>query len=294
MLGKTGRRWLRIIHITMISFLLGGLVSVFAISRMNSLIGEGLFIATYSMYHLFNWVVTLAFFGIMITGIVYSAFTHWGLTKHWWVIGKWVGMFICLIIVWFWLGPAINGMVALSDAARDTGVLSTEYGEYSQAIGPAIVLSLLIFIGLIIITIFRPWGQRERKYSLSRRTIILSVTIPLVLCLLMGLFSFYDLESYRNMNIDTPDLARIPDGDYEGQVTYAGFTYIVEIKISAHQIVNIELINNRQSHFARFAEGIIPRIIDSQSPDVDGITGATTTSKCLMKAVETALKGATK
>jgi uncharacterized protein with FMN-binding domain len=33
-------------------------------------------------------------------------------------------------------------------------------------------------------------------------------------------------------------------------------------------------------------------VIEKQSPDVDGITGATTTSKCLMKAIETALEGA--
>jgi uncharacterized protein with FMN-binding domain len=57
-------------------------------------------------------------------------------------------------------------------------------------------------------------------------------------------------------------------------------------------IVGVGVVQNRDSEYARFAEGIIPRVIEKQSPDVDGITGATTTSKCLMKAIETALEGA--
>lgn len=48
-------------------------------------------------------------------------------------------------------------------------------------------------------------------------------------------------------------------------------------------------LQNRKSHYARFAEGVFPRIMKKQKANVDTITAATTTSKCLMKAVENAL-----
>jgi len=124
---------------------------------------------------------------------------------------------------------------------------------------------------------------------------ILTLTgIGLVLGVGLGLLGYYDLESYRNMEIKTPDLAQIPDGSYTGSVSYSGFEYAVEVRIAEHRIERAEVIENRDSDYARFAEGVIQRIIEKQSPDVDGITGATTTSKCLMKAVETALEGAIK
>ncbi|NQV15894.1 FMN-binding protein [bacterium] len=294
MLEKTGRRWLRVIHIILVGFLMGGLIAIYTTSRLSGLTGEALYIANYSIYNLFNWVITLSFSGIVITGVIYSIFTHWGMTKHWWVIGKWTGVLVSFIIVWVWLGPAINGMVALSDAARESGSISTQYKEYSSRLGPSIMLSLAIFMTMIAITIFRPWGQRVQKYTFRRSTILAAIGSTLLLLLILGLSAYFDLESYRKMQIGTPDLSQIADGNYEGAVTYAGFTYIVEVNINEHTIKNLKVLENRNNPYASFAEGIMPRVIDSQSPNVDGITGATTTSKCLMKAIEAALEGAIK
>lgn len=53
--------------------------------------------------------------------------------------------------------------------------------------------------------------------------------------------------------------------------------------------LHVEVIANRKSNFAHFAEGVIPRVIKAQKANVDTITGAPTTSKCLLKAVESAL-----
>ena len=59
--------------------------------------------------------------------------------------------------------------------------------------------------------------------------------------------------------------------------------------VENHKIENIEIIKNRDSFYARLAEGITHKIIREQKVNIDAVTGATTTSKILMKAVETAI-----
>jgi len=292
MLNKTGRRWLRVIHIVFIAALLGGLASILTISAIPELDMQALFIANYSIYTLFNLVVTWSFYGVVVTGLIYSVFTHWGLTKHWWIIGKWTGTVTLFILVWVWLGPAINGMVALADIGMSESSLPPEYEGFHNTLFPMIAISILIIFTLIAITIFRPWGQRTQKYALPRGWVLSLVGVGVSLGIALGLLGYYDLEKYRNMEISTPDLSGIPDGNYEGFANYSGFEYGVVVSMENKRIKSISITQNRDSDYARFAEGVIPRIIDTQSPDVDGITGATTTSKCLMKATELALEGA--
>ncbi len=294
MLTKTGRRWLRVIHIVFVAGLLGGLASILIVNGLTNLNTREIFVANYSIYTLFNLVVTLAFFGVVTTGVVYSVFTHWGLTKHWWVIGKWLGTVSLFILVWIWLGPAINGMVALSDIARDSNRVPDVYYDLKGSLALVIWLSLLIMCFLIAITIFRPWGQRTQKYEMKRSMVLVLVSIAIVLGGGLGILGYLDLESYRNMKISSPDLTRISDGMYTGTLTHTGFEYAVAVRVKSHRITGVGMVKNRESKFAQWAEGVLPRIVDHQSPNVDGITGATTTSKVLMKAVETTLEGAIK
>jgi uncharacterized protein with FMN-binding domain len=64
--------------------------------------------------------------------------------------------------------------------------------------------------------------------------------------------------------------------------------------VKSRRIETITVIKNRETHYARKAEGVITRVLEAQSPDVDAVTGATTTSKALLKAIENSLKDATK
>lgn len=292
MLEKTGRRWLRVIHIVFIASLLGGLASILAINSIPGLDIKQLFIANYAIYTLFNLVVTWSFYGVVATGLVYSVFTHWGLTKHWWIIGKWTGTVVLFILVWVWLGPAINGMVALSDIGSYETEIPPDYESYQNTLLPVISVALLIIFTLIAITIFRPWGRRDQKYEIPRGWILSLTGIAVTIGITLGIWGYNDLETYRNMEIGSPDLSRISDGVHRGSVSYAGFEYAVAVKVSEARIIDVRVIQNRDSDYARFAEGIIQRVLTRQTPDVEGVTGATTTSKCLMRAIESALEGA--
>lgn len=98
-----------------------------------------------------------------------------------------------------------------------------------------------------------------------------------------------EVKQIRQLKINDINLTKVQDGTYQGDFTYGEFTYQVAVTITNHRIENIKILKNRQTTHAQKAEGVIERIIQKQSPNVDAITGATTTSKALMKAVENAL-----
>ncbi len=96
----------------------------------------------------------------------------------------------------------------------------------------------------------------------------------------------------RDMDIANVDTSRIRDGVYSGEFTYASFTYIVEVTVHEKKISDIKVLQNRDSSYAKAAEGVADNVLDAQSLQVDVISGATTTSKALLKAMEIALQNA--
>ena len=101
---------------------------------------------------------------------------------------------------------------------------------------------------------------------------------------------YKEMRQVRNMPINEVDLSGVPDGSYKGDFTYGKFTYEVEAAVKDHRIENIGILKNRDTKHAKKAEGVIENVLKAQSLDVDTVTGATTTSKALLKAIENALK----
>lgn len=99
-----------------------------------------------------------------------------------------------------------------------------------------------------------------------------------------------EMAKVRQLDIQNVNLTNIPDGNYIGSFSYSGFEYTVKTNVKTHQITDIEVLQNRDTEHARRAEGVLNEIINSQTPNVDAISGATTTSKALMKAVENSLQ----
>jgi uncharacterized protein with FMN-binding domain len=92
------------------------------------------------------------------------------------------------------------------------------------------------------------------------------------------------------MPIDSPDLSNLSDGIYKGEFSDGGGIYNVYVEINNHKILNIILETDQDSRYVDYARPVTGRIIEEQTLLVDAVTGATTTSKCIIKAVEEALK----
>jgi uncharacterized protein with FMN-binding domain len=89
--------------------------------------------------------------------------------------------------------------------------------------------------------------------------------------------------------INNPDVRQVADGTYRGEskVGPVRVTLDVTVKDGAYQSIHlIRHFNGR----GKSAEAIIPAVINAQSLEVDCVSGATGSSKAILKAVEAALK----
>ncbi len=109
-----------------------------------------------------------------------------------------------------------------------------------------------------------------------------------ILAVLLGCASG-EVKTVRAMPINHVDLAQVRDGTYTGDFTYGGFTYEVSVTVTSHQIKDIAAVKNRTTSHAKKAEGALRSVLEQQRNDVDAVSGATTTSKALLKAAENAL-----
>ena len=90
--------------------------------------------------------------------------------------------------------------------------------------------------------------------------------------------------------IEAVDLTQVPDGVYFGQYDASLVAAEVTITVVNHRITAIDLDHKHDQGEA--AEEIINRVLSGQTLQVDLVTGATNSSKVILKAIEAALLSA--
>lgn len=63
----------------------------------------------------------------------------------------------------------------------------------------------------------------------------------------------------------------------------------VEVSVTEHKITGIKIIEHENGLGSK-AEKIVDDVISRQSLEVDAVSGATVSSKCIIKAIENALQ----
>jgi uncharacterized protein with FMN-binding domain len=98
--------------------------------------------------------------------------------------------------------------------------------------------------------------------------------------------------AYKNLVAKMPDLTPIANGVYRGNYDLSGTPVKVtlDVIIQDQKIIKIEIVEHSGSPIGKKAERITDRIIEYQNLDVDVISGATASSKAILKAVENALQ----
>ena len=97
-----------------------------------------------------------------------------------------------------------------------------------------------------------------------------------------------NLDGLVEMTISDVDLTSISDGVYKGTYDVFPVSVEVDVTVSNHEIAKIDLIKHFNGQ-GKPAEVIIDDVIEAQTLDVDVITGATYSSKIILKAIEVAL-----
>jgi|GEM_PF-23373 len=90
------------------------------------------------------------------------------------------------------------------------------------------------------------------------------------------------------------DLSNIPDGTYQGSASDKKHDYTAKIIIKNHRLVDVEMTKYGNTKYEQKAKGIINKVINEQSFEVDAISGATNSSQIILKAIANAVELAEK
>lgn len=82
----------------------------------------------------------------------------------------------------------------------------------------------------------------------------------------------------------------LSDGTYQGYAKVGPVKVDVSVIVVNHGIKEI-ILNEHFNGLGKDAESIVTAIIEKQTLNVDSISGATTSSVCIKKAIENALEG---
>lgn len=97
-----------------------------------------------------------------------------------------------------------------------------------------------------------------------------------------------NLEGLKNTSIANIDISKLDDGVYQGEYEMFPIKVLLEVTIDNQKITNIEIIEHQNGKGGN-AEAITNDVIEEQSLQVDTISGATYSSKAILKAIENAL-----
>ena len=130
----------------------------------------------------------------------------------------------------------------------------------------------------------------------KKRIVILAVVLVAIAAIAIGVSSMLsrvnaNLEALKDMEVAKVDLNTVEDGVYSG--SYSAFPVSAEVNVTVkdHKITEIDLIKHDNGQGTP-AEVIPGRVVEAQSLQVDSVSGATYSSRVILKAIEDALMGA--
>ncbi|HBC93297.1 MAG TPA: DUF2269 domain-containing protein [Pelotomaculum sp.] len=160
--NKQKNCWL-IAHIFFIIIAFSGLIGQLLLANATAFLTdrEHLFAAHLFIVYFDDYLIIPGAFGSFITGIWLAVRTHWGFTKHYWIIAKWIGNIAAILLGSAIIGGRIHHAFPeiLSNSIHPLQNPAYFYSLKILFIG--IIISLAIFVFLVVISILKPWGKRK-------------------------------------------------------------------------------------------------------------------------------------
>ena len=127
-----------------------------------------------------------------------------------------------------------------------------------------------------------------------KKRIIISIIAIVIIFAGIGVYKVIanmdqNLNTLTQTKIEDVDLSKISDGKYTGSYEMFPVSAEVAVTVKAHQISEIDLIKHVNGK-GTAAESIPDAVVKTGSLKVDAVSGATYSSKVILKAIENSLK----
>jgi len=156
------RRALKSSHVSLSAIWLGAALALVILALPGaSVVGERIAGVTFCMTLIDDLVIIPTATAVVLSGLLYGWKTKWGFVRFDWVIVKWVSTLLFVGFGALFLGPWIDSMDGL---ARESGAAAFDDPGFLSARRAVILwgaIQTLALVGLVFISIFKPWGRRS-------------------------------------------------------------------------------------------------------------------------------------
>ena len=116
-----------------------------------------------SMHVLSRTAVQFSTVATLVTGILLSVLTQWGLFTFYWIIAKELLTLLSVILgpigMYFWTLKAVT-----MTNAEGAGVFQNpEFHVNSIQLWIGIILQILSLVSMFVLSVYKPWGARSQK-----------------------------------------------------------------------------------------------------------------------------------
>ncbi len=126
------------------------------------------------------------------------------------------------------------------------------------------------------------------------KKVLLIIFILVLIMFIVGKIAIVNMiRNVQHISVSMPDLSNIQDGNYIGEYSITPVYVKVEVTVNNHQITSIAILQH-DNGLGSTAESIVNDVVEEQSLDIDAVSGATVSSKCILKAVENAIENSKK
>lgn len=128
---------------------------------------------------------------------------------------------------------------------------------------------------------------------MRRKKIMIGAGVVVLVALGVGGTYLYKINEYQKMiadiKISDVDLNKVKNGTYQGDFDASVISVKVEVEVNDHKITKIDLIEHNNGR-GEPAEVIVDEVVKKQTLKVDTVSGATNSSKVILKSIEKALE----
>jgi uncharacterized protein with FMN-binding domain len=105
----------------------------------------------------------------------------------------------------------------------------------------------------------------------------------------MMIYLLNGMSRTKSLVIADVPLDRIADGTYRGQFDEGRWANALDVKVENGKIAQITIVQDVKFNNPAQEQQLFDRVIEQQKVNVDVVSGATATSKALLKSIENAL-----
>ncbi|MCC3372372.1 DUF2269 family protein [Cohnella sp. REN36] len=164
-IGATERKWLLTLHLLFSGLMLGEAFVFLILSLTAANTNDvGVLQACYtSMHVLSKTAVRYSVIFVIITGILLSVRTRWGLFKFYWIIAKEILTLFTVALgpigMYAWTLQAVKLTSAEGSSVLQDPAFIVNRGELRTGI----ILQILFLSAILVLSVFKPWGPRKQK-----------------------------------------------------------------------------------------------------------------------------------